>query len=193
MSQDDDKSQSSNNDSDDWSDDEEVMIKQESNYEGKGDLDAIEEENRDQILNGDQDFSIIQKLSSGVREKHYYLKMILLKLLREIINLEFQKSNYFQKRLEEYLLQLFTDITIHWVIRVRYFEKGSGAKKVITSEMKDAINKLIGKGGSVSLEQLTEKVNLMGFEVSKESIRKHLISEGFKSLAPVEAYELTNE
>ena len=33
----------------------------------------------------------------------------------------------------------------------------------------------------------------MGFEVSKESIRKHLISEGFKSLAPVEAYELTNE
>ena len=31
----------------------------------------------------------------------------------------------------------------------------------------------------------------MGFEVSKESIRKHLISEGFKSLALVEAYELT--
>ena len=33
----------------------------------------------------------------------------------------------------------------------------------------------------------------MVFEVSKESIRKCLISEGFKSLAPVEAYELTNE
>ena len=32
----------------------------------------------------------------------------------------------------------------------------------------------------------------MGFEVSKESIRMHLISEVFKSLAPVEAYELTN-
>ena len=33
----------------------------------------------------------------------------------------------------------------------------------------------------------------MGFEVSKESIRKHFISEVFISLAPVEAYELTNE
>ena len=33
----------------------------------------------------------------------------------------------------------------------------------------------------------------MGSEVSEENIRKHLISEGFKSLAPVEAYELTNE
>ena len=33
----------------------------------------------------------------------------------------------------------------------------------------------------------------MGFEVPKEPIRKHLISEGFKSLAPVDAYELTNE
>ena len=33
----------------------------------------------------------------------------------------------------------------------------------------------------------------MGFEVSKESIRKHLISEGFKSLAPIKSYELTNE
>ena len=33
----------------------------------------------------------------------------------------------------------------------------------------------------------------MGFEVSKESIRKHLISERFKSLAPIEVYELTNE
>ena len=29
--------------------------------------------------------------------------------------------------------------------------------------------------------------------MSKESIRKHLISEGFKSFVPVEAYELTNE
>ena len=33
----------------------------------------------------------------------------------------------------------------------------------------------------------------MRFEVSKGSIRKHLISEGFKSLASVEAYELTKE
>ena len=33
----------------------------------------------------------------------------------------------------------------------------------------------------------------MGIEVSKEPIRKHLISEGFKSLALVEAYELKNE
>ena len=33
----------------------------------------------------------------------------------------------------------------------------------------------------------------MGFKVSKDSIRKHLISEGFKSLALVETYELTNE
>ena len=43
------------------------MIKQESNYECKGDHDIIEEENKDQILNDDQDFSIIQKLSSGVK------------------------------------------------------------------------------------------------------------------------------
>ena len=33
----------------------------------------------------------------------------------------------------------------------------------------------------------------MGFEVSKESILKRLISKGFKSLVPVEAYEHTNE
>ena len=59
--------------------------------------------------------------------------------------------------------------------------------------MKDVINKLVEKDDSVSLKQLTEKINLMRFEVSKESIRKHLISEEFKSLAPVEAYELTNE
>ena len=97
VSQDDNKSQSSNNASEDSSDDEEVMIKQESNYEGKGDHDTIEEENKDQILNDDQDFSIIQKLSSVLRERHCYLKKILLRLLREIINLEFQKSNYFQK------------------------------------------------------------------------------------------------
>ena len=32
------------------------MIKQESNYEGKGDHDAIEEENKDQIFNEDIDF-----------------------------------------------------------------------------------------------------------------------------------------
>ena len=51
--------------------------------------------------------------------------------------------------------------------------------------MKDAINKLVEKDDSVSLKQLKEKVNLMGFEVSKESIRKHLISEAFKSLTPV--------
>ena len=50
------KSQSSNNDRGDSSDDEEVMIKQESNYEGQGDHDAIGEENKDQILNGDLDF-----------------------------------------------------------------------------------------------------------------------------------------
>ena len=37
-----------------------VMIKQESNYEGQGDHDAIEEENKDQILNEDLDFSIIK-------------------------------------------------------------------------------------------------------------------------------------
>ena len=29
--------------------------------------------------------------------------------------------------------------------------------------------------------------------MSKEFIKKHLISEGFKSLVPVEAYKLTNE
>ena len=69
VSQEDNKSQSSNNASDDLSDDEEVMIKQESNYEGQGDHDAIEEENKDQILNDDLDFSIIQKLSSGVKGK----------------------------------------------------------------------------------------------------------------------------
>ena len=95
--QDDNKSQNSNNASEDSSDDEEVMIKQESNYEGQGDLDAIEEENKDQILNDDQDFSIIQKYPQVLRERHCYLKKILQRLLREIINLEFQKSNYFQK------------------------------------------------------------------------------------------------
>ena len=40
-----------------------------SNYEGQGDHYAIEEENKDQIINDDQDFSIIQKLSSGVKGK----------------------------------------------------------------------------------------------------------------------------
>ena len=75
---------------------------------------------------------------------------------------------------------------------VRHFvKKGSGAITVISSEMKDIINKLVEKGDSVSLRQLTEKV--MSFEVSKESIRKHLICEEFKSLALAEAYELTNE
>ena len=54
--------------------------------------------------------------------------------------------------------------------------------------MKDAINKSVEKDDSVSLKQLTENVNLMGFEISKESIRKHLISEGLKTLAQVEAY-----
>ena len=68
-----------------------------------------------------------------------------------------------------------------------------GAKKIITSEIKDAISKLVEKDDTVSLKQLTEKVNLMGFEVSKESIRKHLISEEFRSLIPIKAYQLTNE
>ena len=82
--------------------------------------------------------------------------MILPRLLREIINLEFQKSNYFKKRLEEYLLQQFIDITISFVIRKRHFKKkGSGAKTVITSEMKNAINKLVEKDDSLSLKQLT--------------------------------------
>ena len=84
VSQDDNKSQSSNDASDDSSDDEEVMIKQENKYEGQRDHDAIEEENKDQILNDDQDFSIIQKLSLGVKGKHCFLKKILLKLLREL-------------------------------------------------------------------------------------------------------------
>ena len=69
VSQDDNKNQNSNNASEDSSDDKEVMIKQESNYEGQGDHDVIEEKNKDQILNDDQDFSIIQKLSSGVKGK----------------------------------------------------------------------------------------------------------------------------
>ena len=69
MCQDDNKSQNSNNASDVSSDDEEVMIKKESNSEGQGDHDAIEEENKDQILKDDQDFSIIQKLFSGVKGK----------------------------------------------------------------------------------------------------------------------------
>ena len=62
----DNKSQSRNNASDDSSDDEEVMLKQESNYEGQLDHLAIEEESKEQILNDDQDFSVIQKLASGV-------------------------------------------------------------------------------------------------------------------------------
>ena len=45
------------------------MIKQESYYEGQGDHEAIEEENKDQMLNEDLEFSIIQKLSSGVKGK----------------------------------------------------------------------------------------------------------------------------
>ena len=47
---------------------------------------------------------------------------------------------------------------------------GSDAKTVITSEIKDAINKLVEKDDSVSLKQLIDKVNLMGFEVSKDYI-----------------------
>ena len=54
---------------DDSLDDEEVMIKQVSNDEGQEIKDGIEEENKDQILNDDQDFSFIQKLSSRVKEK----------------------------------------------------------------------------------------------------------------------------
>ena len=69
VSQDDNKSQSSNNASEDSSDDEEVMVKHESNYEGQGDHNAIEEQNKDQILNDGLNFSIIQKLSSGVKGK----------------------------------------------------------------------------------------------------------------------------
>ena len=92
MSQGDNKSKSSNNASDDSSDNEEVMIKQESNYEGQGDHDAIEEENKD------QDFYIIQNLSSGIKGKALLSQKILQRLLRETINLEFQGNNYFQKR-----------------------------------------------------------------------------------------------
>ena len=55
------KSQSRNNASYDSSDGEEVMIKPESNYEGQGNHDVIEEENKDQILNDDLNFSFIQK------------------------------------------------------------------------------------------------------------------------------------
>ena len=44
--------------------------------------------------------------------------------------------------------------------------------------MKDAINKLVEKDDYISLKQLT---------------RKHLISEGFKSLTPVEAFKFINE
>ena len=62
VSQDYNKSQSSNNSCHDSSDYEEVMIKQESNYEDQGDHDAIEEENKDQILNDVPDLSIIQKV-----------------------------------------------------------------------------------------------------------------------------------
>ena len=59
--------------------------------------------------------------------------------------------------------------------------------------MKDTINKLVEKDDSVSLKRITEKVNLMSFEMSKESIRKPLVSKGFKSFVSVEVYELTNE
>ena len=97
MSQEDNKRQSSNNASKDLLDDEEVMIKQESNYEGQGDHDAIEEENKDQILNHNQDFLSYKSYPQVLKERHCYLKKILLRLLREIINLEFKKSNYFHK------------------------------------------------------------------------------------------------
>ena len=94
MSQNDNKSQSSNNANDDSSDDEEVMIKQKSNYEGQGDHDAIEEENKDQILNDDQDFSIIQKLSLGVKGKTLRLQ----KYIAEIIERNY-KSGISEKQL----------------------------------------------------------------------------------------------
>ena len=123
MSQEDNKRQSSNNASKDLLDDEEVMIKQESNYEGQGDHGAIEEENKDQILNHNQDFLSYKSYPQVLRERHCYLKKILLRLLREIINLEFKKSNYFHKWLEEYLLQQFIDNMISCVIRVRHLEK----------------------------------------------------------------------
>ena len=55
------------------------MIKQESNYEGQKDYYLIEE-NKDQILNDDLDFSIIQKLFSDVVKKYCYLRKLLLKL-----------------------------------------------------------------------------------------------------------------
>ena len=49
---------------------------------------------------------------------------------------------------------MFIDITIGCVIRVRHFDnKGSGVKTVITSEVKDAINKLVEKDDSVSLKK----------------------------------------
>ena len=87
MFQDDNKSQSSNNASEDTSDEEEVMIKQESNYEGQGDHDAIKEDN-DQILNHDQDVSNIQKLFTGVKGK----ALLPLKDIAEIIERNYKSG-----------------------------------------------------------------------------------------------------
>ena len=113
MSQDDNESQSSNNASEDSSDNEEVMIKQESNYEGQGDHDAIEEENKDQILNDDIDFFYHTKVIPRYKEKSNATSKILLRLLREIINLKFQR-----KKLLSVKIRKISPVTIY-----RHYDK----------------------------------------------------------------------
>ena len=68
-------------------------------------------------------------------------QLILLRLLSEIINLELQKSNYFQKKIRGIspaTVYRHYDKLRNKVTSLRKKEKG--AKTVITSEMKDAIN-----------------------------------------------------
>ena len=136
------------------------MMKQESNYEDQGDHYAIEE-NKDQILNDDQDFSIIQKLSSDVKGK----ALLPQEDIAEIIERNY-KSGISEKQL---LLKNIREISpatvyrhygkLHNKGKSNSRKKGSDAKTVITSEMKDEINKFVEKDDSVSLKQLTEKVN----------------------------------
>ena len=123
VSQNDNKSQNSNNAIEDSSDDDEVMIKQKSNYEGQGDHDAIEEENKDQILNNDLDFTIIQKLSSGFKGKALLPQKDIAEIIERNYKSGISEKQLLSKKLEENLLEQFIYITISCVIRVRHFEK----------------------------------------------------------------------
>ena len=127
MSQEDIEIQSSNNARDDSSADEEATIKQESNYEGQGDHDAIEEENKDQILNDDLNFSFIQKLSSGEKGKVLLSQKNIAEIIERNYKSGISEKQLLSKKIRRYLLQLFIGITIRCLIRISHFEKKNQA------------------------------------------------------------------